>query len=388
MSVLASFEDALSAAPPAAEQMCRVTIKRACDLTPEDRTRWASLWARAGHGNIFAADWFMASALAHCAPPRGARLAVMHTGSGVWLGVLPLVFEGLLGRCPLPAFHNWHSANQFDASPLIEAGAEHVFWHTLLNHLDGMRSAATALCLEGLPLDDPATRALIEVCLVGERRLEQVGRFSRPMLAHFGCCDMAPESVSPARRKLDKRLDSLLRKLQREVGEVRFVSLEHDAHPAAWIDRFLALEQAGWKGQGQSALASDHCTAALFADVITAAAQQGEVRLMSLEAGGRAIAMTSWFQRKGRGYGFKMAYDEAYRAYAPGRLLMRAVADEVARGPAVLFDSGARPDAPADPLWPQAREIANYALPIGGRARRSAFAAAMAARSAWCSWAK
>lgn len=383
MSVFASFDDALRTAAPVAEQRYCVTIKPARNLTADDRAQWASLWARAGHSNIFAADWFMASALAQFAAHSMVRLAVVHSLRGAWLGVLPLSFEGMMGRCPLPALHNWHCANQFDASPLIESGAEHIFWHVLLAHLDRISGAACGLCLEELPLDDPATRALIEVCLAGERPLKQTARWGRPMMAHFGSCEVAPESVSPARRKLDRRLDSLLRKLQRDMGSVRFVQHACDADPAEWIDRFLALERSGWKGQSRSALGCDPRTAMLFRDVITAGWQSGAVRLMSLEAGGKVIAMTSWFLRKGRGYGFKMAYDEARRSYAPGRLLMRAVADEVARGPGVLFDTCARADALADPLWPQTREVANYVLPIGGRVRRGIFAAVMRAHCAW-----
>jgi hypothetical protein len=383
VSVFSSFDEALRVVPREAAPCYRVTIKPAHDLTAQDRAQWASLWARAGHENIFAADWFMASALEHCAPPRGVRLAVVHTAGGVWLGVLPLSLESTIGRCPMPSLHNWQCTNQFDASPLIERGAEHIFWHALLTFLDRSSVAACALYLEGLPLDDPATRALIEVCLAGERRLEQTARCGRPMLAHFGSVAAAPEALSPARRKLDKRLDSLLRKLQREVGDVRFVSHERGGDPADWIDRFLALEQLGWKGQAESALGSNGHTERLFRAVLTAAWQSGAARLMSLEAGGEAIAMTSWLSRKQRAYGFKMAYAETHRAYAPGRLLMRAVADEIARGPAVLFDTCARADAPPDPLWPQTRELANYALPIGGRARRGLFAAIMRARLAW-----
>ena len=108
MSVFASFDDALRTAAPVAEQRYCVTIKPARNLTADDRAQWASLWARADHSNIFAADWFMASALAQFAAHSMVRLAVVHSLRGAWLGVLPLSFEGMMGRCPLPALHNWH----------------------------------------------------------------------------------------------------------------------------------------------------------------------------------------------------------------------------------------------------------------------------------------
>lgn len=357
-----------------------VVIKQARDLTEADRACWASLTQRAGSDNIFTADWFMASALRHCTSGKGVRLAIVRTIDGPWLGVLPLIFEGRFGNCPLPSWQNWQCNNQFDPTPLIMRGAEHVFWHCLLAQLDRTPGAALALACEGLPLDEPATSALIEVCLAEGRALHRAGGFTRPMRAPGPLGDDA----TAARRKLDRRLDGLTRKLQREVGEVRIETLAREVDPAAWIEQFLALEQSGWKGGRASALACAAGTTGLFRQVIRIAHQQGLVRLMSLEAAGRVIAMTSWFTGKARAYGFKMAYDENYRSYAPGRLLMRAVADSAAAmQPAAAVDSCARADAPADPLWPHAREFANFAVSIGAPPRRTLLAGAMWACSVW-----
>ncbi len=357
-----------------------VVIKQAHELTEADRTAWTRLSQRAGNDNIFAADWFMASALRHCAPRGGVRLVIVRALDGAWLGVLPVVFEGLLGNCPLPGWHLWQSANQFEASPLIERGAEHLFWHCLLTQLDRAPGAALALCCEGLALDDPGTAALIEMCLAEGRPLHRIGQFTRPMRA----AGQGIDHGLAARRKLDKRLDALTRKLTREVGDVQIATLPSEADPAGWVEQFLALEQAGWKGSRASALASAAATARLFREVIRVGHQQGMVRLMSLEAGGQVIAMTSWFAGKRRAYGFKMAYDESYRSYAPGRLLMRAVADaSAATDPAASFDSCARAGAPDDPLWPDAREFGDFVVSIGGPVRRRLVAGAMQARKIW-----
>jgi CelD/BcsL family acetyltransferase involved in cellulose biosynthesis len=357
-----------------------VVIKQAHDLTEADRVQWANL-TRAAHGdNIFAADWFMASALRHCTAGKDVRLAIVRAIDGQWIGVLPLNFEVLFGNCPLPSWQSWQSANQFDPTALIARGAEHVFWHCLLAQLDRKPGAALALCCEGLPVDDPATAALIDVCLVEGRMLHRKGGFTRPMRVPGPRSDDA----AAARRKLDRRLDSLMRKLEREVGAVRIVTLPRETDPAAWMEQFLALEKSGWKGSHASALASEPCTAGLFREVIRIAHQQDAVRLMSLEAAGEVIAMTSWFIGKTRASGFKMAYDEAYRSYAPGRLLMRAVADaSAASHPAAAFDSCARGDAPPDPLWPGSREFANYIVGIGSPARRKVLAGTLWACNTW-----
>ena len=357
-----------------------VTFKSVTQLSEADRSQWAQLTRRAGADAIFAADWFMASALRHHAPRVPVRLAIVRAHDGAWIGVLPISFEGFFGRCPLPGWHGWHSANQFDGSPLIERGAEHLFWHCLLTELDRKPGAALALCCESLPLDAPATRALAEVCLAEGRPLHEARRFARPLRQP----GPLPEDAAIARRKLDKRLDGLTRKLSREVGEPHVTALSREADPAAWTEQFLALENSGWKGAGGSALASTPSTAGLFREVIRIAHQQGAVRLMSLEAGGTVIAMTSWFVGDRFAYGFKMAFAESYATYAPGRLLMRAVADQAAADwPHLAFDTCARPDAPPDPLWPGVRAFADLAVSIGSGRRRAVFTSALTASAVW-----
>ena len=375
MNLVAQFETARPwrEARPSDSGQFVTEFRAAGSLTEPERERWARLTARSGNMNIFAADWFMASALRNCAGDARVRLAIVRTLDGEWLGVLPLAFAATIGRCPIPAWHNWLAANQFDATPLIERGNEHIFWHCLLTQLDRRPLYALALCCDQLPLDDPATHALIDVCLAQGRRFFPTDRMTRPMRGG-GTPD---EADLAARRKLDKRLDSLERKLAREVGVPRFVSLAAEADPGEWIENFLALERLGWKGSRASALDCQRGTARLFREVIRIAHQKGAARLMTLEVDGRPLAMTSWFVCGERGYGFKMAYDESFRSFAPGRLLMRAVACQASAEPVLLFDSCAGRDAPPDPLWPQQRELVSYAVSIGSPLRRAALEGAM-----------
>src|SRR3546814_12767726 len=100
------------------------------------------------------------------------------------------------------------------------------------------------------------------------------------------------------------------------------------------------MERAGWKGRAGSALACHAETEKLFRDVMRAGWERGRLGRATLTAVGRPLAMSSWFVTGDRGFGFKMAFDEAFRSYAPGQLLMRHVADPVAGlHPPIHFDS-------------------------------------------------
>ncbi|WP_086619080.1 GNAT family N-acetyltransferase [Erythrobacter tepidarius] len=348
-------------------------------LPAAERARWARLSARAAPGNIFAQDWFMEPALRHCGEAATLRLAVVRQASGEWLGALPLVFEPKVGRCPLPSLHSWRASNQFLATPLVLPGAEKAFWTGLLARLDRRPGLALALCCKDLPLDDPATLALVSLCAEQGRMIETLARFVRPARLSGRQRLVDPRGL----HRLDQRLDGLERRLGQALGPVSTVMHSPGEDCEAWIAAFLALERAGWKGRARSALACAPGNTALFREAIRHGHRIGAARLASLRAGDRIVAMSSWFVAHGHGFGFKMTYDEAWRKFAPGRLLMRQVA-RLSKGEAeLLFDTCAPAGSPTDALWPQARTLGCFAVAIGGSARRRGLRALIEARTRW-----
>jgi len=355
-----------SARPRGAEP-ARVAFHRPGQLKLPARRRWAELATCAAGGNVFAADWFMEPALHHCGRERSLRLVVVEDAARGWLGAMPLTLDPMIGRWPLPSRQSWHSANQFIGTPLVRPGAEKVFWEALLAHLDRHPFLALGFYAATLPLDDPATLALASLCAEQGRTLHRCRSFTRP-------ARLAESPGDPrAAKKLEKRLDGLERRLTENHGAVRLVVHDQPEASEPWLAAFLALERAGWKGRASSALGCHAATAGLFREVIREGHRRGVVRLASLTAGETIVAMTSWLVQRGRGYGFKMTFDERFRSFAPGRLLMRRVAGIAAAEGLMLFDTCAVPDAPDDPLWPDRRAFGDFAMAIGGPARRALF---------------
>ncbi len=356
-----------------------VDFLRPSGLPAAERAQWARLSARAAPGNIFAQDWFMEPALRHCSDAATLRLAVVRQASGEWLGALPLVFEGRVGRFPLPSLHSWRATNQFLATPLVLPGAEKAFWHGLLARLDRRPGLALALCCDDLPLDDPATLALVSLCAEQGRTIESLDRFMRPARLS----GMRRTNDPRALRKLDRRLDGLERRLAQELGPVSVVMHTAAEDSEAWIAAFLAIERAGWKGRARSALACAPGNAGLFREAIRHGHRIGAARLASLRAGDRIVAMSSWFVAHGHGFGFKMTHDEAWRHCAPGRLLMRRVGRLTVGEAPLLFDTCAPAGTPTDALWPDTRTLGSFAVAIGGRTRRRGLSALLEARTRW-----
>lgn len=345
----------------------RVDFLRPDELSPAERARWAKLSEHAAPGNIFAADWFMRSALHYCGGQWSLRLAVVRHASGTWLGVLPLTLEHRTAGAPVPGYHGWRAAEQFIGTPLVRAGAERVFWQALLARLDKRPGLALGLSCGVLPVNDPVTLALTSLCAEHGRRVHLTNSFSRPARLPGSAAD------PKAARRLDRRLDALETRLATALGPVSLVLHDRREDCEPWLAAFFALERARNKGAGDRALARCPRALSLLRDVIRHGHRDGTVRLASLTAGERIVAMTSWFIAEGHGYGFKMVFDEAWRSYAPRRLLMRRVARALeSKGP-LLFDTCAMPDAPHDPLWPDRRAFAGIAIGIGSRPRRALF---------------
>lgn len=358
-----------------AAALAKVELRRPAGLPQHERKRWAELAARATPGNIFAQDWFMEPALRHCGREWSLRLAIVRQASGEWLGALPLVMSPAAARVPAPALHGWHSADQFLGTPLVLPGAEKAFWQALLAWLDRKPGVALGLCCGPMPVSDPVTLALASLCAEQGRTMHVSDSFTRP--ARLFSSQPDPLALG----KLDDQLDALEARLAGDLGPVRMVLHDSSDSCDPWVAAFLALERAGWSGQASSALACDSASTALFREVIRHGHRSGTVRLASLTAGEKIMAMTSWFVGGGHAYGFKMAFDEAYLSAAPGQLLMRQVARTLDGEPPVLFDTCTARDVPADPLWPDRRAFGTFAVAIGSPARRRLFDALMRAKT-------
>jgi CelD/BcsL family acetyltransferase involved in cellulose biosynthesis len=120
-------------------------------------------------------------------------------------------------------------------------------------------------------------------------------------------------------RKLNKRGPVRLRRVER-------ADLEE-------LERFYCLEQAGWKGRTGTAIACSTQTRQFYDLVAMSAAGFGYFSLYFLELSDSVIAAHFGFNLAGNYYPTKVAYDENYREYSPGHLIVSAVLqDLVPRG--------------------------------------------------------
>jgi CelD/BcsL family acetyltransferase involved in cellulose biosynthesis len=349
-------------------------------FSDQDYAQWTSLSRASGGYNPFAEDWCMRAALQNLEIKGSVELAIAKTPSGQWLGVLPIARAENFGRLPVRNQYSWHVSNQFIGGPLILPGAEKLFWAALLAALDQHASRSPLLHLRQLAADDSHVQALYAICNEQRRPMHIVQWHDRAAFYPISG-DMAYPAKS--RKKAASRLRSLLRRLEEDMGSVIVETPADSASVVRWVDEFLQLESKGWKGKAGSALMTQKASAAFFKNMLIGAHQAGQLQARSLYAGDICLAMNAYFTNGMRGFGFKMAYDEAYAAYAPGQLLIHAICQEVEHSTVLLFDSCSSPNSSLNARWPQRRRIIDLAVSLGTRSRHIPFHLTFGSIGAW-----
>jgi len=117
-------------------------------------------------------------------------------------------------------------------------------------------------------------------------------------------------------RKRRESLRRVGRRFREEFGtEPRLVNQSND--PEA-VDRYLCLENSGYKRDIGVALATAVGEPELFRDLCRRFAAAGRLHILALMADEQTIAMDIWLSAGDTLFGFKMSYDEKYSRCGPG----------------------------------------------------------------------
>jgi hypothetical protein len=163
-----------------------------------------------------------------------------------------------------------------------------------------------------------------------------------------------PDGMRSHHRREFKRL---WRRLEETLGSPIEVE-EGRADPAA-VEEFLRLEASGWKGKVETALAADPSHADFFRELCAGFADQGRLRMLTMRAADRTLAMKCNIAADDTLFCFKIGHDEELRRFSPGVQLERAnVGIFHAQREERLMDSCAAPDnVMINRLWPNRRSI-------------------------------
>lgn len=133
------------------------------------------------------------------------------------------------------------------------------------------------------------------------------------------------------RARLSPNFAGNLRKARNKLAKLPGAGVEVVADPAladAAFERFVAVEAAGWKGEGGSAIGCATGRAAFFRALARRLAASGALEWHFLTAEGRTIAGHFAARIGGSLALIKIGYDEGYARCAPGNLLFERTVEQ------------------------------------------------------------
>lgn len=354
----------LAAVPATTEP--RVLIRSAAAAIDSLEAEWTALAAIAAEPNPFAEHWFVAASLRTLARGRDIRLLEVRRGEGL-IGLLLVEAQRGYARLPVAIVTGWGHDQMFLHTPLVAAGEEQAFWRAVLAALDAAPWAGALLHLRWLAEHGPVHRGL-----AAARETLVVQRRSRALLeSNLSPDAYYAQAVRPKKRKEIRRLGKRLA----EMGPIRTRILADGSALESWCATYLALEQAGWKGEAGSTLAGRPDSAAFFRETVAAAYQAGRLQFLRLDVGGDCIAMLVNFLTPPGSFSFKTVFDETWARFSPGVLLQLEnlkILDDPRIG---WMDSCAAEDHPMiDSLWTERRVVVRTSVPLKGLRRRAVYA--------------
>lgn len=238
----------------------------------------------------------------------------------------------ILPPFPWPVAMGAQNIYQFAGAPLASgtcADAVVGAW------LDGLTAGAPSRywALANIDLDSGFMQSVKAQMAARGLGLRVVTPYRRPTLTGKAGSSAA-HSAQIIKKSRVKDIERNLRRL-RETGAVDFERAGEPRQVKQRLEQFLALEQAGWKGQNGTALLSKDRDAA-FARMAFGGQDGGSVATVvdSLLLDGTPIAMSINMSNGATLFTLKCAYDENYRKFSPGLVLEYLVVEE-------FFTSGA-----------------------------------------------
>lgn len=324
---------------------------------------WRSLMARAHERNVFLEPEFALCQAQHHPQGHGARFILIWDGAegspsktliGLAAILMPKPGNGRIARL-------WLTPKMTLSTPLLDRNRSLQALDLLHAYLASEHPHVDALVLPQVAVHGPVGEILrrhseahgLATTVFDERMRAIATRSESPNW-------FLKDHVSPKKRR---ELDRQRRRLE-ERGALAYTSATSPAEVRAAMEKFLALEASGWKGESRTALLCDPSSAAFARSMTRQFAQAGACRIDALEIDGKPLAMGIILGSGRTAYYWKTTYDESFARYSPGVLFTAEMTKNlIEAGGHDIIDSCAIPNHPMiDHLWPERIAIGDLCI--------------------------
>jgi CelD/BcsL family acetyltransferase involved in cellulose biosynthesis len=335
------------------------------------RAPWQALEARALEANAYLSARFVLPAL-RWLPATAPVWAVSVRDSasrGAELRGLGL-FQPRLPRAlfPVPHAQTYMSPHSYLGGLLLDAQTARTALHTML---EALSRRTHGLRLTHLPGSAATARLLQDVMS------ERGATWHEEAWCQRACMAPSPDWASRWRQHVPtSRLQNYERQWRKlgESGKVTWHYLRGDTVHDGTIERFMALEHAGWKGQQGTSLRSDPRHARFFQEMTRAFQDDGDLFFTELRLSDEVIASTCNLVAGREGFAFKVGFDPRHAKRSPGLLnelgFLKGLEEPVDHFR--FIDSGSEPGSFIEQLWPDRVQLRSGSIALGSLAKAAA----------------
>jgi CelD/BcsL family acetyltransferase involved in cellulose biosynthesis len=286
---------------------------------------WDDLAGEALEPNAFFESWMLLPAVRAFGPGKDLVFVLVYRtdprrpkGPPLLCGLFPLERGRRYKGLPVSCLSVWEYTHCFLATPLVRAQYAAECLGTFFDWLARDRRGASLVEFRLLAGDGPFYQQLVDLFRRRGTLTVLRDQFTRAFLR----CRADADAYLRAALSANKRRD-LQRKERRltELGRLEYVTPGPGADVEAWLQDFLRLEAAGWKGQEGTALACQQADRAFFLEAAREGWRRGRLGLLGLRLDGRLIALRCNLLAPPGSFFYKPAYDEGLGRFSPGVLL-------------------------------------------------------------------
>ena len=287
--------------------------------------------------------------------PEDLRIASVWSELGATTRLDALGFyvrHDLRWAWPVRMWVNWNGPHFDSSEPLIRKVSDPQVRRVLFDGLSNSRQDKTLVLSKGQSGSANDPMSLLSPRLEQESILDRqaiVSSYQRAAIC--GNWDLERYLAEGISGKFRQNVRRSIRKLE-SAGALRFETITENGRLKGAIEDFLALEMQGWKGRQGSALACDPRNRQ-FADLALNSGGAPKVACDVLSLDGKAIAANVNLITGDCLFGFKSAFDDAFRKFSPGNIAHYFAAQEILRdGNFAMADSSSLPGNPIESIWP------------------------------------
>lgn len=275
---------------------------------------WRRLHARRLEDNVFLAPEFLVPLLRHDAAADPYQMAFVYGPDGDMIGCAAFAGAPALVAVTVGEIATWEHEMFLDATPLLDRERGQQAVAALLDWLAAAGQPWSLVRWSRIAMASVAWAQIAAAtdrlgCAWWPRRI-----YRRPLLQRRESFDAyLAELPSKRRGRLRWRRNRFARE-----GELEVLVHRDIAADPGMLDRFLALEAAGWKGGAGTAIRCRPSSERFFREAMDALGARGALYFLEMRLDGRPVSITANLCDGRTLYGFKSGFDPELEGLSPG----------------------------------------------------------------------